>query len=282
MTELSPETRAFLDVAARGDGPSDEDRARIRHKLAIELGAAALATTTLAVAAQATATATSTGSLSAAASVAVGKASASAGVGLLGKIALAAALAGAVSTTAVVVVRSTESSRDNASSSAQIGRKHVRSQPHASARAEPTSVAPSDVAVQAAAAQAVAAPLPIVEQLDAEPVVTPVVAKAKRERAAIKASVPEQPAANMTEELALLRQAQTALREGRAADALSISSDHATRFPQGALREERAAVEMLARCAQGTAGPAQLSSFLESAPESPLKARVRAACKAEP
>jgi len=281
MTELSPETRAFLDVAARGDGPSDEDRARIRHKLAVQLGAAALATTTLAVAAQATAT--STGSLSAAAaSVAVGKASAGAGVGLLGKIALAAALAGAVSTTAVVVVRSTEPGTDKASSAAQIARKPSRSQPHASAGAEHGSVVPSDVAAQAVAVQVVAAPVPIVEQLETEPVSIPAVAKAKRERTAIKAPIPEQSVANMAEELVLLRQAQTALREGRSADALSISADHAARFPQGALHEERAAVEMLARCAQGAAGPTQLSSFLENAPESPLKARVREACKAEP
>ncbi len=271
MSVLSPETRAFLDAAARGDEPSAEDRMRMRRKLTADLGTAALATTTLAIAAQATAT--TAGSLSTAASLAAGKASASASVGLLGKIALAAALAGAVSTTTMVIVRSTQVEGGKPSSVEHRGR--------VAQAAEQPSPAPRE---------AVVAPLPpSTEPLEPsdktlvpESVAPRIAGQSEHVRKPLTASAPEQPVANMAEELVLLRQAQIALREGRAADALSISTDHGTRFPQGALREERSAVEMLARCAQGSASDAQLASFLEASPESPLKARVREACKAEP
>ena len=52
--------------------------------------------------------------------------------------------------------------------------------------------------------------------------------------------------------------------------------------PGGALAQEREAVSMLARCAQGPLEAGALSSYLTSAPESPLKERVKKACESKP
>ncbi len=253
MSELSPETRAWVDAAGRGDAPRDEDRARIRQRLACKLGAAALATATVTITAQASALPAS--------ALTVSKTS----LGLLGKLAIATALAGAVSTTALVSLRAT---RDEAAITAS---GQPQSSVHSGMHMKRSS--------RLERAQPVAtAPQPIVEQLSpSAPVAlttTPAITKRARSKAATSA-----PEASIAEELALLREAHLALRAGRPDDVLAHTREHSARFPRGALRQERAAVEMLALCAQGKASSAVLTAFLESAPESPLKTRVRAACQ---
>jgi hypothetical protein len=67
--------------------------------------------------------------------------------------------------------------------------------------------------------------------------------------ASASASAP--PTDTLSEELALLRTAQTALRSGAPNDALTALHTHATRFPRGVLREERMTLEVLALCDAG-------------------------------
>jgi outer membrane protein assembly factor BamD (BamD/ComL family) len=71
-----------------------------------------------------------------------------------------------------------------------------------------------------------------------------------------------------------------ALHAGDAAHALALFEEHARLFPTGALAEERAAEQVVAlgdlrRCDEAHAAAA---TFLRSHPNSPLSARVRAAC----
>src|SRR5262249_22692547 len=89
---------------------------------------------------------------------------------------------------------------------------------------------------------------------------------------------PTQP--SLEAEVALLRVAQEALREGQPQRALQATAEHAGQFPHGALTEERRALRAIALCqAQpGAASQAQAQAFLKSSPSSPLVERVRAAC----
>jgi hypothetical protein len=55
----------------------------------------------------------------------------------------------------------------------------------------------------------------------------------------------------LAEEIAIIRAAQHSLRDGSPAEALGSLSTHASRFPVGALREERMTLQVLALCALG-------------------------------
>jgi hypothetical protein len=116
-----------------------------------------------------------------------------------------------------------------------------------------------------------AAPVPVEPQT--EPRVSP-----KRPARPARAT----PAPNeLGAELALLNGAQWALRQGQPAQALSMAREHAARFPGGSLREERAGIEALARCALGHDGARVVQELEQSAPASPLMMRVRTACGAK-
>lgn len=56
---------------------------------------------------------------------------------------------------------------------------------------------------------------------------------------------------DIAEEVALVGAAQKSLRDGSPEDALATLARHASRFPSGALREERIAIQVLALCALG-------------------------------
>ncbi|MEO7109908.1 MAG: hypothetical protein ABI183_05680, partial [Polyangiaceae bacterium] len=81
-------------------------------------------------------------------------------------------------------------------------------------------------------------------------------------------------------ELELINRAQQALQAEDANEALALLNEHARRFPNGALAEERDAARVLALCGAGrqedaaTAGAA----FLSAHPDSPLATRVRSSC----
>lgn len=84
-------------------------------------------------------------------------------------------------------------------------------------------------------------------------------------------------------ELRMIAEADALLRAERFEAALRTLGQHARRFPQGALREERAALRVLSLCGKQP-GPEALRErerFLRKAPQSVLTARVSAAC-AEP
>jgi hypothetical protein len=82
-------------------------------------------------------------------------------------------------------------------------------------------------------------------------------------------------------ELTVLRQAQQDLRLGQPDQALRRLEDFDRRFGKGMLGQERQAIAAIALC-QARPGPAaqtRAEQFLRTAPESPLAARVRTACK---
>ena len=87
---------------------------------------------------------------------------------------------------------------------------------------------------------------------------------------------------SLSEELRALRDAQQALREGRASDALAVLTSFEQRLPGGgAMREEREAAATMARCAlTGGAEPKQhYESFVERYPMSAYTTRVAHACR---
>ena len=81
----------------------------------------------------------------------------------------------------------------------------------------------------------------------------------------------------------MLEEAQAALRSGDSLVALALLRRLDQRFPRGALREERAAAEVLALCANDLSGEAvgRGRAFLAKYPRSVYAARVRAACEPE-
>lgn len=83
-------------------------------------------------------------------------------------------------------------------------------------------------------------------------------------------------------ETALLARAQRALGAGTPAAALPWIQQHAARFPNGELAQEREAARVLALCALQRTNEAHtaIQSFLRTWPTSPLADRVRAACTA--
>jgi hypothetical protein len=93
------------------------------------------------------------------------------------------------------------------------------------------------------------------------------------------APAPPTPVDALEGELALVRAAHDALREGRPAVALERMDEHRKAYPNGALSEERDALRVGALCALGRAdAQAEARAFLAAHPGSPFVARVREAC----
>ena len=81
-------------------------------------------------------------------------------------------------------------------------------------------------------------------------------------------------------ELALLENAQQALKQGDSERALAALNQHASEHPGGALASERAGIRAVALCESGKTaeGKREARRFLSRNPKSPLAVRVRAAC----
>jgi hypothetical protein len=81
-------------------------------------------------------------------------------------------------------------------------------------------------------------------------------------------------------EVLLLEQAHAAMRSGQAVRALGLLEDHARRYPNGALGEERDATRISALCSLGRVAEARdvADRFLRVSPLSPHAGRVRASC----
>ena len=85
----------------------------------------------------------------------------------------------------------------------------------------------------------------------------------------------------LAEEVALLSRAETELHAGRPAKALVALAEHQSKFPRGALAEERTAARIQALCALGRTDEAnlQLRQLLHISPNSALEERTRQACR---
>lgn len=101
-----------------------------------------------------------------------------------------------------------------------------------------------------------------------------------------KDAVPEkpattQPSSELREEVLLLERIYAAQRMGDLSEVHALVAEHKRTFPDGKLREECMASDVIAYCAtdDATAARARAASFQKSFPRSPLLARVRTACE---
>jgi outer membrane protein assembly factor BamD (BamD/ComL family) len=80
-----------------------------------------------------------------------------------------------------------------------------------------------------------------------------------------------------------LEDADAELRAGNPTLALARLSEHAAKYPTGALSEEREGIRAIALCRAGRAaeGRAAADRFLSSTRKASLAARVRTACNVE-
>lgn len=95
-------------------------------------------------------------------------------------------------------------------------------------------------------------------------------------------SVPGAEADRWALELGLLKDARTALDEGRVFDAMGYVERHRALFPKTTFEEERLAIEVLSRCANDQLEPAaaRLKALRELDPETTYLPRIRTSCAA--
>lgn len=132
-------------------------------------------------------------------------------------------------------------------------------------RSPVSSAAP--IALPTAAAEV--APAPVPEE------VPPSSPPARPDASARPAALPP-----LAEEARLLKQAQQALRDGRAGAALAALNEHQRRFPRGQLSLERSAARIAALCGLGQKVQAEreAKAFLQRHSSSGLATQVRASC----
>jgi hypothetical protein len=115
----------------------------------------------------------------------------------------------------------------------------------------------------------------------AAPAAVPSAAVLPRAGAAHRADGPA--TSTLEVELPLLREAQEALRAGDPARALTYLNEHARRYPNGELAEERAAAHAIASCKlDARRGRGEADAFVTMHAASPLADRVREACDRSP
>lgn len=284
---LGADGRALLDAARAGLEPSDTDRRRVRGAITAALAAGAAT-----VGAGATSSA----------------AAASAAVPLGVKLALAVVMLSAAGGGLAYVQRST--TRPATVQRAVAHRTAAQRAPAALPERAPATASP---ALRAPAAPiAIEAPMPPTTPAPNAAALTP--ARAHRTAPTAPTALPTAPLTapaalpttpltapptaaptpaptptsldELPAETALLRRAQAALTlhtVAAAREALDALDEHARRFPEGTLAEERDATRALALCVAGRVEAAQSAarSFLAAHPSSPLAHRVRAACPAQ-
>jgi hypothetical protein len=144
--------------------------------------------------------------------------------------------------------------------------RHTAKPVHAAASVHKVASAPTVV------------PMPPPEERPAPPTETPVAVALPRRHVA-----PAHPAGapgRLQDEIALLAEANAALRASDAPRALALLRDYDARFPHGMLREEVEASRIISHCqlTPGPAAAAAAAAFLDRHPASPLAPRVRSSC----
>jgi hypothetical protein len=311
MKPLSPRGRALIDAALEADRPTARDRARIRAALAAQVGAAVLPAASSSLAAPAPPAALPTPPL-APVPVVPPPLPAIPMLGGLGvKLVAAGALIGAVGLGAGVIssrpsgpaITATAPRALEAPRPALDDRSPPPAQATAAAEAaEEESAAPSaeprptdekspPEKPKSARAPAAAPPSPAENEERAKPpaprawpTAPPRAALPEAAGAPSSGGVLPSHASSLTEETALLREAQAALKEGDAAKSLAAVDALAARHPQGLLREERLAARVLALCAAGRVEEARVEGqrFVAEMPRSIQAERVRASCAFAP
>lgn len=251
---LGPDARALIQAAAHGDDPSADDERRIRNKLATRIVVAGAA---------------------GAAGVAATKVSSAAGAGGASMTPAAIATMSLTTKIGVAVALVTATS---------VGAMALHGDSKIAGNAGTYDAPPAVIAPSRAP---ILAPQPSLQTL-VDAVETPPAPPSSSSPASPTRAVPNsQPKTavkdTILEEAKLLRQARAALdgNDGRAA--LRALDEHATRFPNGALSEERSAVRVLALCAAGRLEEArsQARAFLSARPQSPMAEQLRRSCAVE-
>ena len=250
MSELSPQARAILEEGRAGDEPTEADKERLRLKVA-----AALAETPPA-----------------------GEGPA---VGLpwrRGRGLAVALLVGGCAALGLWRWQSAPSvsAPPPAMPAASVGLSPAALAPAVAPVAE--SQLPAAEPAAAPAAEPAAAPAVEPQPPAAEPDVTP--APRPPRRAPPAASARRVETDSLAEELRLLREAQAARRSGSPALALERVREHARRFPEGLLRAEREAAEVLVLCELGQVSEASQRAelFEQRYPDSPLRRALHVSC----
>ncbi len=248
MTGLGPEATALLEAARDGDEPTRVDMDRVRASIGARVAAGAAAG--LAAAGAARGSVSALGASVRAAASAVSDAFA----GWATKALFAAALAAAVGASAAMGVRAPPRAPAPATSTGTPAK---------------TYEGPA-VDVPRIGPEEPARPPPALAQT------VPVAVAAPPRSASV--------AGDVAAEVRLLSDAQTAIRGGDAARSLRLLDEHARRYPEGALGEERDAMRIAALCALGRDAEARRATdrFLRASPRSPHAGPLRASCGGSP
>ncbi|HEX2875089.1 MAG TPA: hypothetical protein VHP33_27750 [Polyangiaceae bacterium] len=243
MDDLSPGARSLLQAADTYDDPSPDDAARVRRAVLTRVGAIGL-----------TAAVVTAGSTQAkAASV----------------MSIAAKLTAALAITAGGVAASWSYANHN---------REVTLNAPAPVKAKPPAQRPVTPAPAAAPAPAIVSPEDVKLEEDA-PVVKAPRSTARNARPE-PAEKTEPSAADLEAEMKLIRGADSALRAGRASEALALLAQHQAEHPKASLAHEREGLRAIANCQVGAGGSAAAAErFLSRSPHSPLAPRLRSACR---
>ena len=148
--------------------------------------------------------------------------------------------------------------------------------PHLLHRSQPPAAAPVVVAPPPAPiVTATATPVEPVTSVSVDelPTATPKPAFAPAKK-------PVNTVTDPAEEAKLVASIDAALRAGDSASALRLADEHAKKYPNGVLVEEREGGRAIARCMSGSRSSAD--AFLAAHPRSPMRARIVAACGEKP
>lgn len=268
---MDSEVRRLIDRARRA-GPTASAKERLRARI---LAASAGVTVTTATSLASAKIAASAGTAAATASVPVAAASSSATAALL-SAALAPLAVGVLLGTAAMSPLWLASPRGNVDPVRMHAVSSSRSSTSsASGRVSLGGPVQSAVSASSPSAAAASSTAPRIESPSAtvsEPRSAP---PRSPTHAGTEVSVP-----SIQRETLLLAEAQRALSRGDAQSALRQLDSYEREFPAGVLREEAAAVRVLALCAsKSREREYELNAFAARYPTSPLLARARAACR---
>jgi hypothetical protein len=285
--EMPPQALAWLDAARDCDDPAHEDRARIAAAIAPKLAALGVVPAVFTPA-----------PLAAAPALTGATAASAGGLGLGAKLAMVVVAASVAAGGPLYGIHSRERASAAPGAPAQAARGSQVGSQHAVAAAGNARVAqavPSPAEARAAETPAVESMATAQRASEMRPAhrqrarfAAPLRAtRARSVPASERTAPPAESAAtsepidsSLREELALIARANTALRLEHPADALRALDEHARRFENGALGEERRGLRVLALCAlsPNRAALDARDAFLRASPHALLAPKVRAAC----
>jgi hypothetical protein len=292
MSDLDDEGRSLFDAARAGYEPNEEDRKRVFSRVLLRAGVAIGVT----------------GAASAGAAVGAPLAGAAASSGVAGlafKAALWLALGGSVGVGGYAISRLHSGSVNSASTSAPVRTAGALAGSQTTPRAvqiptpnEPPRAPEGTNTSQPSGARSSDAPNEA-KQRSSEPRVssslqntggafhatgaaTPAVAAFPNEArlAPTPRSASSAPSLPLSVEARALAKVQSALKEGRNAEALSLVEEQQQQFAHGELQQERDAAKIVALCAVGRVAEARVAArdFLANSPRSPFATRIRSSC----